>query len=277
MVVIPILEWNGFVSSVNGTVYSFIVASIVLIAAGGYVINDIFDMGIDGINKPGKNRIGTALKRSHAMILYVFLTLTGLGFALLSGILSGINYILLINLICAGLLYFYSSSYKKMFLVGNIVISFLTGVAIYSSVLYDKHALLSEPIIRIVTAYSIFAFAMSMIREIIKDCEDVAGDQAFGASTLALVAGPKRARLIASFLTLSVITALGYIQFMQQQWENLPAFIYICLFVQLPLLYLVYRATTSKSVSDDRFSSRLSKIIMLTGILSMPVFYFTSL
>lgn len=189
---------------------------------------------------------------------------------------AGFRYPLLVMLVCAGLLYFYSATYKKMFLIGNIIIAILTGLTVYLPVLFDPTARMAAPIIVLTIAYAVFAFLITMVREIIKDCEDLDGDRAHGASTLPAVAGINTARIIASVITLTTFGALLWVQINQQQWDDIPAFLYVTIFIQLPLLFLFYKIIRSDSRSSDHFNSNLSKLIMLTGILSMPVFYITS-
>jgi len=272
----PILELSVTPSSLSDQAFIFLVLSVLLIAAGGYIINDYFDTGIDAINKPGKNKIGATINRSSALTSYIIITLTGLFFSFMFGELAGIRYPLLGILICAGLLYFYASSYKKMFLIGNIIISLLTAVAVFISILFDKQAMLTTPIVILTAAYSIFAFLMTLAREIIKDCEDVEGDQVFGSFTLPVVWGLKTARFMAAFITLITFAGLLWVQVSQKQWENKVSFVYVSAFIQVPLLYLFYRILKSRSKQNDHFNSNLSKLIMVTGILSMIVFYFSS-
>jgi 4-hydroxybenzoate polyprenyltransferase len=122
---------------------------------------------------------------------------------------------------------------------------------------------------------AIFAFMLTFIREIIKDCEDVAGDQAFGTHSLPVVLGLKAGRMVAFTLVIITFLTLCYIQYIQQQWNDTTAFIYVSLFIQLPLIFLGYKTATASSKKNDRFNSTLTKIIMITGIISMVVFYFS--
>ncbi|MDQ3051070.1 MAG: geranylgeranylglycerol-phosphate geranylgeranyltransferase [Bacteroidota bacterium] len=275
-IITPILDYTGYASSINNSNYSLLVVATLFIAAAGYVINDYFDTGIDTINKPGKNKTGILITRQGAIVLYVLLNLAGFSIIWHFGFLQGIRYPLLLFIFSAGLLYFYSSSYKKMFLVGNLVVSFLTALTIGLSVLFDHQALLSEPVKLLISAYALFAFMMTLIREIIKDCEDVEGDSVFGATTLAVVAGTKTAHVIASLLTAILLGSIVYIQVLQAQWQNLVAFLYTVVLIQLPLLVLMIRGLLSKTKKDENWNSRLAKLIMVTGIGSMLVFQLSS-
>jgi 4-hydroxybenzoate polyprenyltransferase len=272
----PILGITGTVSSITDNAYLLLVISTLFIAAAGYVINDYFDVKIDAVNKPGKNKTGTEISRRLSITLYIFLNVASFVIMWYFGELQGIRYPVLIYFISAGLLYFYSASYKKMFLAGNLIVSFLAALTIGLSILFDKEALRSEPVKLLVTAYASFAFIMSLIREIIKDCEDIAGDKLYGATTLPVVAGVKSAHFVAALLTLLTAGAIIYIQVMQMQWQNMLSFAYTILLIQLPLLILSYRILRFMSNADDKINSRVAKLIMVTGLFSMPVFLITS-
>lgn len=275
-IVKSILEYTGYSSSVTDDAYIFLVCATLFIAAAGYVINDYFDKEIDAVNKPGKNYTATLLSSGSTIALYIFLNLAGFILIWYFGELVNKRYVLLVFIFSAGLLYFYSSSYKKMFLVGNIIISFLAALTIALSILFDSQALLSEPVKLLVISYALFAFLMTLIREIIKDCEDMHGDEAFGSATLPVIAGIKNARIISSCLTAIVLSLIIYIQVIQLQWLNIVSFAYTIIFIEVPLLLLIVRSFTATKKSDDTWNSRLSKIIMVTGILSMLVFQLTS-
>jgi 4-hydroxybenzoate polyprenyltransferase len=272
-IILPILGLEETTSSTGNQEFALLLLSTLMITAGGYVINDIFDTRVDAVNKPGKNKVGSVISNFNAKVLYAFLTLSGLAGSFLFGTFTGVRYAVLIFFLCAGLLYFYSSSYKTMLLSGNMVISFLSGMSVMITIIFDHQAMRSEPILTLVLAYSVFAFLMTMIREIIKDCEDIDGDSRYGASTLPVVAGITIARRIAGSLSLLVFAAVITVQILQMQWESPIPFLYVTTAIQAPLIMLTWKCFKAKSKRDDRFNSGLSKVIMVTGILSMAVFY----
>ncbi len=272
-IVKPILALIGSVSGISDNLFLLMTFSTLLIAAGGYIINDYFDVAIDSINKPGKNLIQTTFTKKSTLIAYWLLTISGSVGGFVFGHLSDMRYAGILFLVSAGLLYFYSASYKKMFLVGNLTISFLTALTISLTILFDKSALSASPILILISAYSIFAFLLTLIREIIKDCEDAAGDMEFQANTLPIITSLKTARWLAAILCLVTFITLVSIQILQKQWEDKLSFIYICLFIELPLLYLIYSVLASKNTTDDHRNSNISKLIMVAGLFSMIIFY----
>jgi 4-hydroxybenzoate polyprenyltransferase len=276
-IIVPILILGDIPSAISADAFTYLVLSILFIASGGYIINDYFDVGIDLINKPGKNKIGIPFPRKNALALYILLTLTGLIFAWYFGELVGIKYPLLVMIITTGLLYFYSSTYKKMLLIGNLIIAILTGTTLFLPVLFDSTARHETPIVILIGGYSIFAFILTLIREIIKDCEDVNGDEAFNASTLPIIIGQKNTRYVAAFLTLLTLGTIIHIQDKQEQWDDRISFVYVLIFIQLPLLYLAIRILLAKTTENYHFASKLSKMVMVAGVVSMLVFYIVTL
>ena len=275
-VVLPILEYTGVESSISGASYLLLIIATILLAAAGYIINDYFDIDIDAHNKPGKNKIGLVISKNTAIVTYVILNVAAFALIWHFGNTQGIKYPLLIFILSAGLLYFYSSHYKKMLLTGNIAIAVLSSLTILLPVLFDHAAWSSPPVKLLVFAYAAFAFIMTLIREIIKDCEDVKGDATYGAITLPVFAGINTTRIIVACLCVLVAGAILYIQVLQTQWQNLISFAYTVLLIQLPLIVLASRNVIAKSKENDKWNSRLSKIIMVTGIISMLVFQLSS-
>lgn len=271
-VILPILDAESLTSSVNDFSFTILLLSTILIAAGGYVINNILDVKADAINKPGKNPVGNSISRFTAYTLYVIFTLAGIGSAFYFGELNGARYAALVLMLSAGLLFFYSQSYQKMLLLGNVVIALLASLTVMLPLIFDRMALQNGSVKMIVFAYAIFAFLMTISREMIKDCEDVEGDSSVGAGTLPLVIGTSPVRKIAGLITCSVFLLILWIQISQQQWTSMVSFIYVSLFIQIPLLILMFRTFTAVEKRHDAFNSLLNKLIMLTGILSMVIF-----
>jgi len=253
-----------------------LVIATVFIAAAGYVINDYFDTAIDAINKPGKNITGTLLSRKTILNLYLALNVAALIIIWYFGHLQGINYPVLVFFLSAGLLYFYSASYKKMLLIGNLVISFLSAITISLSILFDQNAFVSEPVKTLVIAYTLFAFLMTFVREIIKDCEDAAGDSVFGANTFPLVAGKNAAHVSAAMLGAIILGTVVYIQVGQMQWQNKISFFYTIAFIEVPLIWLIIGNILAKTKVHDKRNSAIAKFIMVTGLFSMLIFQLTS-
>ena len=289
MVVVPLLKTSEFTPSLHTWQFLLIVLSTVLIAAGGYVINDFFDKDIDAANGIGKvhDFSGWTMKT-----LYFVFSIIGIAIGLYLTYALKLRQIALTYLLTAALLYFYSASYKRLPLVGNFVVAFLTAVAVFLPAFADyelqyafrdiKLPVINNKmynlrlIIAIAAAYAFFAFLISLVREIIKDMEDIEGDREFGCNTLPIVAGINNAKLIAIGLLLLIVGLILFLQIKQAWWESLPVFGYTILFVQVPLLILSVKLFLSDEKKHFKVASMIAKVVMVGGILSLPVFKYFS-
>ncbi len=229
-------------------------ASTVLIAAGGYIINDYYDIKIDLINKPQRVVIGKAITRRYAILFHTVLSIIGV---ILGLVLSW--KIAVVNLVSATVLWWYSNYLKRQPFIGNLVVALLTGVAIWlvDSLYKTGHML--------IVTYAGFAFFMTLIREIIKDMEDLKGDQTFGCQTLPIVWGMRRTKYV---IYVIVVIFLAVVILVDYHFRNLPIH-YFLLFLFPPMLWFIIRLITTDTKRDFSWLSRFCKIILLLGIFSM--------
>ncbi len=276
----PILLLQDVEPAFSTLNFLLLVLSTVLIAAGGYIVNDYLDTDIDEVNKPRGMVIGRDISKKAAWNLYVAVTLLGLAAAVPPAFtLGNVNY-LLVQIIAVGLLWFYSYSYKRQSLIGNLVISGLSALVLglpgyYELLTQAGSAQVVAPILFFLKVYVAFAFLTTFAREIIKDMEDVEGDKSAGCRTLPIVAGIVPAKIVAILFSLAVMAAAGYIQYLQYESQDYISLIYFAVAVQLPSLWLILKTAFAKEKADFRFASRLSKLVMLGGILSMLIFRLT--
>ena len=229
-------------------------ASTVLIAAGGYIINDYYDIKIDLINKPQRVVIGKAITRRYAILFHTVLSIIGV---ILGLVLSW--KIAVVNLVSATILWWYSNYLKRQPFIGNLVVALLTGVAIWlvDSLYKTGHML--------IVTYAGFAFFMTLIREIIKDMEDLKGDQTFGCQTLPIVWGLRRTKYV---IYVIVVIFLAVVILVDYHFRNLPIH-YFLLFLFPPMLWFIIRLIAADTKRDFSWLSRFCKIILLLGIFSM--------
>ena len=265
-------------SFLNVFQFTLFVSSIVFISAAGYIINDIYDVGIDKINKPNKVIINKHISKNVAYNLYTTLNVIGLAIGFyLSYIIDHLNFAF-VYVASSLLLYQYAVSIKKSFILGNLVISALAGMSIFIITLYDLLPAITpnnkELILQsfyIISAYAGFAFIITLIREIVKDIEDIEGDRKFGVKSLAIEIGINRTKKIASIISLIPIIAVFYysVNFLLQQSLSIA---YIFIFIELPLLYFLIKVNLVTKKDDFKKLSILLKLIMFTGISSIFVF-----
>lgn len=228
--------------------------STILIAAGGYSINDYYDIKIDLINKPDRVVVGKSLSRRTVLLLHTVLSVTGIAIGFLLSWILGLT-----NFASAFLLWFYSNALKRLPFIGNFVVAVLTGLSVFVV------NLLFPPLLPSVSVYALFAFLMTLIREIIKDMEDLKGDNTFGCRTLPIVWGLRPTKLIIYLLivifSLVVITIHEYI-------TTLPVIFFVG-FLLLPMGIVVGWLIRADTRRDFHLLSQVCKLIMLAGIFSM--------
>lgn len=230
--------------------------STTLIAAGGYVINDYYDVKIDFVNNPERVIVGKTVHRRVAILLHWGLSITGIT---LGVFLSW--WIVAINIFSVVLLWFYSNLLKRLPFVGNLAVSLLTGLSIaLLDVLYETPDLL-------IVIYSVFAFFITLVREVIKDMEDLKGDNTFGCKTLPIVWGIRKTK---TFLYLIIFIFLAVVVFINHVYVHLPM-IYFLMLLFVPMTWLVAQLVRADTRKDYGWLSSFCKVIMLLGILSMAL------
>ena len=273
---------NSFTSIISEFQFIILTIAILCITAAGYIINDIYDIEADKINKPANVFIGKTIILKNAWFAYFFLTITGLILGIYISYLKGNSSYSIFFISTIALLYWYSKSLKRIAVIGNIVVSFLTALTIFMVFIFEaknthSSSNLSEAIAFFFTSLSItatiftyisFAFLMTFIREIIKDIEDINGDYALKMKTLPILIGIQRTKkivlVISSFMLLLILIIL------RQELINLPLlFWYTLLFIISPFTYFFYKLFSAKKTKDFHLLSTIIKGIMCFGILSM--------
>lgn len=282
-IVLPALKQSGLPVQVGDGLFFLLMLASICIAAGGYIINDYFDLNIDRVNKPDKLVVEKLIKRRFAILWHLGLSITGIVLSFYVG--YKVQNILLgfANSLCVLLLWFYSTSFKKKLLIGNVIISLLTAwvvlvlyfvhIPVYS---YDQlgaeqlNAL--SRIFKLAVLYGGFAFIISLIREVVKDMEDMPGDARYGCRTMPIVWGMQVSRVfIATWVVVliaSILIILVYVLPYKWWWPS----IYCTLLILIPLGLLLQRLFKARSPADFHRLSSMIKAIMLTGILSILFF-----
>lgn len=265
--------------------FGLLVMATILIAGGGYVINDFYDIEIDKLNKPKDRIAGNLISNKNMLTFYWVLTSLGILLGFFIAFRIGYYQLGFIFPIVAIMLWYYSSKYQKTVLWGNMMISLLSALVIIIVWLFEFFALRSDPIIYIealkqikpisfvVGAFAIFAFLVTLIREIVKDIEDMEGDQKGEYKTLAIVKGKNTARNVAIIIHIGTFLFLAVCQYFLYQYEFKLVFWYLTIAVQSLFLFVGYYMIKAKSKGEYHFLSTAMKIIMVAGILSMQVFF----
>jgi len=283
------LVWHCIMGMPGSLQFTLLVVSMVLIQAGGYVINDIFDMEIDAVNKPNKRIVGEIFSEKQSNVFYIALTVIGLGCGLAASLMAtGRNFITVFAslILLACFLYSYSSRYKKQLVIGNLIVSLSVAFAVFLPWLFQILAMLGDEAmllenqewmhvtLHIVLIYTVFAFAMTLIREIVKDMQDVKGDGYQHCRTIPIVWGMKAAQIIVLVLSLAtfimILYAKAYLydfgfKITSYMLEGAGIFMFVMLFGNVFSL-LDSSLRTSKHF---HMQSIAMKISMLIGVLSI--------
>jgi 4-hydroxybenzoate polyprenyltransferase len=281
----PLLQPARILPSIDTVRFLALAVASVFIAAGGYIINDYFDVNIDHVNKPRKNVVDLIVSRRWAILWHFLLSGIGVIISLYVSWKTGLWYIAIVNLGCVFLLFGYSVSLKQKLLSGNIAVSLLAAwvvlVLCFSefrlSIGNDTDPVLmhaQNSIMKLGFLYAGFAFVTTLIREAIKDMEDRDGDERYGCKTMPIAWGvPATKVYVAVWLTVLIAVLTGiqiYISRFHWWWP----IIYCIVLILLPLLFSFYRLFKAVSPPEFHQLSSLNKAVMLAGILSMALFYF---
>ena len=271
------LKLQNIPLALNDWQYGLLVFSTVLIAAGGYVINNIFDQDTDNDNKPNNVIVGKSISETNAYSIYVALNITGVSIGFyLSNVIAKPGFASLFILIAATL-YFYAVNWKQMLLIGNFIVALLLSFSVIIIGIFDLFPVVNQSnqplmanLFSILIDYAVFAFMINFIREIVKDLEDVNGDYNQGMRTLPIILGISRTAKVVSILSfIPVCAILLYIN--NYLIPLLFVTIYMLLFVVGPLLYFSIKIWSASSQKEFHVLSLLLKWILLFGILSILV------
>lgn len=281
----PILGINDFDLQLGEFQFFLLVLATMLITAAGYVINDYFDTRTDMLNRPDTVIIGRLISRRTAIIMHWVLNFTGILIGFYLAFHIGIPMLGISFVIVGGLLWFYSTTYNRQFLIGNLVVAFLTAMVPLMVVLFEIPLLNREYgeimminqasfsyIFAWVGSFGYFAFITTLARELIKDIEDYEGDMEQGRRSVPIVLGIPYTKLIIGGLIILTLISLAYLYkaylmigfYGETDYLSL---LYYIVFLLLPLSMLFYRVVKAQTRKEYRSANKLAKLIMLTGLM----------
>ena len=281
-VVVPILDDVAFGEQLPWYILLLIAAATILIAAGGYVINDYFDIKIDRINRPDQLIVTQYISKENAMRLSIGLSGVGMVCGLVAAWLLRSSTIAILFAIIPGLLWFYSSSYKRLLIIGNVTIALLSAlspmmIAIanvaqlqlkYSTIL--PYTTLEHDIYAWVGGFSLFAFLLTWIREIVKDLQDQMGDRELECHSMPIVWGNIVTKIVVTALIALTTVLIGWFWYsllpFDHSWQSFSTR-YIVLAIIIPLWGALWLLWAAKIPSDYRTCQQVLKLTMFLGML----------
>lgn len=236
--------------------FFLLVLCTVFVAAAGYIINDYYDVKIDLINKPKRVVLGKVLHRRIALVSHFILNTLACLFAFFLG-----WKIFTIIVLTTMLMWFYANQLKRTALIGNLLISVLTGLSVYMPVFLfgtgQKTLLL----------YAFFAFFISLIREIIKDMEDMKGDEEFGCKTLPIIWGIRKTKIVIYAVSFLFVSSISMILI----HTELTIQLYFLIFPAPVFFWLLIKLSKADTSTQFLKLSFLCKCIMVAGVISMAL------
>lgn len=286
----------AFVSSVSALETLLLIICIQLIAAGGNVINDILDVETDRINHPKKKLLLDFFSQKEAYVLYLALTLSGLGIAGYLAYVKGPSQLFTIVVVATMLLWLYSSFFKSSVLIGNLMVAFLSALVpllyfffeiyqylkTYGAIFNQNYASTFDiqaidQLWNYTLFLAVFAFIYSLIREIIKDLQDLDGDQYLSGKTLPLFLGETNTLWILRILLMLVTVLILFCNYKFLQTAPFGYFAFQCyVYLGLILPNLVLLKMCFNEKVNYHKASKMVKLTMVSGILSTLVFFILS-
>lgn len=283
LALIPTIIRYGFIVPLkfdyrlNTWQFVIFVIGILLASATGYIVNDIYDVTTDKINKPKKTYIGSEISEKSAWIAFFTLAILSVSGAWYYSKMLDIKALVWIPMIIIAMLWLYSADFKGRVLLGNLIISLLAAINVFMEVVFDvfpaitpENAEYQYQAAMIVGAWSLFAFWITLMRELVKDLEDRRGDSQAGYRTLAVIWTDKPIKTI--ILTLATVLLAGVSTMAYFAGDQWIASGYITLFLVLPTAFSIYKLYMAETPKEYHFISTLYKFIMFFGLLALAVF-----
>ena len=278
-----LLEPFGVQTTLDGLGILLLVTATICIAAAGYIINDIYDVETDLVNKPNKVIINKSISEKTAYNLFIGLNLAGVAIGFYVSHLVDRAPFFSIFVVISILLYVYASYLKRTLLVGNIIISVLVALSLIIVGMFELIPAITTTnqstqvvFFKVIFDYALFAFSINILREIAKDIEDIDGDYKAGMNTLPIAIGRERAKNILT--ALSFIPLVGIIFYVVSDLYKQPIAVgYFLLFVLGPLIYTSIKTFSASTKKEMQHISNMYKWIMLFGMLSLLLYKYVIL
>ncbi|NNE31413.1 MAG: geranylgeranylglycerol-phosphate geranylgeranyltransferase [Winogradskyella sp.] len=277
---LPFFNSHGVTTTLKPLGFFLLVTATICIAAGGYIINDVYDIEADKVNKPSKVYINKLISENTAITLFIILNVlgVGIGYYLSNGIDQPSFFVIFI--IASALLYLYSSYLKQIILVGNIIVSLIIALSIIIVGVFELLPVINEQnrvaqifFFKIILDYAIFAFMINLIREMVKDIEDIDGDYKVGIKTLPILLGRERSTKMVFVLSLIPLFSVIYYVINHLFTQTLVV-LYFLILVIAPLIYVSIKLFGADQKSHYKHISFVLKLVMLSGLLSLVLYQF---
>lgn len=231
-----------------------IMLSTAAVIASGYIINHFYDKGKDAINRPIKTKIDDYISQHTKLKSYFILNFLGFGLGLLISLRAGLFFAVYIFLI-----WFYSHKLKRYPLAGFLLSAFLSILPFFAVFAYYKN--FSE----IIFVHATFLFFLLLIKELIKDLENLKGDMLYNYQTIVTYYGEHFTRML---ITLIIVLAVLPVYFILQYPET-GAMKYYFVFAVAGLSFIGLFVWFSSRKEHYVLLHNLIKLIIIVGVFSL--------
>jgi len=285
-VIAPFLNVINYEMQFSEGLFALLVLATVCIAAAGYAINDYFDIRVDMTNHPDSVVVGTRISRRWAMTINNVLNFIGVALGFWISHKIGLLTLGFLFVLVSGGLWFYSALYKRQLIIGNLIVALFAGLVPLLTVIYEipllnkiitpdrppVEATAASVIFMYVAGYSVFAFLTTLAREILKDIEDLEGDNIAGRQTIPVTWGIKTSKAIVVSLLVLIIALLTIVYV--YSFKDFTSFIYLSVFIVLPTLFLIFKLIKASKKGQYHYISTGIKGIMLAGLFFSILLWF---
>ena len=279
----PLYHESGVNKALTSLQFFLLVLATLLVTLGGYIINDIFDLEIDKINKPEKVWIDKKFSRKQGIGFYWLINATGFLISIFVAHQIGYLHLCLLFPLAAGLLALYSYRLKHVPLTGNIVVSLFCALVAMIVLYAEWDSFLSAAAIEhsfghtvhnLFFSFAVFAFVTTLAREIVKDVEDLEGDKMKGSKTFPSVYGINRAKNVIQFLMIVLFGLVGLFIWWNVVYLEWALVGYAVLLIFIPVIFVNLKVFKASETSHYKYLSKLIKILMVLGLLYLVLFRF---
>ncbi|TRZ43287.1 geranylgeranylglycerol-phosphate geranylgeranyltransferase [Robertkochia solimangrovi] len=233
--------------------FAIVAASAVAIASG-YIINSFYDAEKDLINRPRKTLLDQQISQQFKLSTYFILNFISVIFA------SYVSFraVIFFSLYIFGI-WFYSHKLKRIAIVGNITSAILAITPFFAVFIFYRNF---EPVIFV---HAIFLFLIILIREMVKDLENMKGDIVYDYNTLPVLYGERVSKITITLLVvLTLVPAYSLIRYFEV--GHMTYFFYFCMVALLFFLILLWRSGDKK---DYLLLHNILKVIIVAGVFSI--------
>ena len=276
---------GDIVSPISNLEYFVFCLSVLLIVVASILINEYFDQDIDKINRAEKDLyIDRIISEKRVLSLFYILSIIAVLIAYVLGYLNGFLHLGSLMIVFVFMSYFYSLKYKRIFLVGNVVVAILYSMIVFLPVLFEVFALMNAPgglfkviiiplkqeLLYLALFFTLLTFLLTLIREIVGDMQDEEGDRECETHSIVVLLGEKKTKNILYILTSIFIAVTLY--FLFTQYTNVSLIICV-LIICVPMLFFLRELKNAKSIQDYGFLSEFLRMMFVSGLFMIINIY----